>query len=106
MGARRRANKMVRTASVVTLPRSFCPVTNLATVNLNKFTSTANADGSVTIVVAHRRPPDGNWLNVCGHAAGNMMFRWISAKKKIAPQTALVQLDSAYWPRMMRCWNS
>ena len=54
-------------------------------INLNKFTSKANSDGSVTIVVAHRRPDGGNWLDTRGHVLGNMMFRWTSAKQQVAP---------------------
>lgn len=77
-----------------------------ARINLNKFTSTANPDGSVTIVVAHRQPGGGNWLNTCDHVLGNMMFRWTGAKKKVAPQTALVKLDEVDWPRVLRRWDS
>lgn len=76
-----------------------------AKINLNKFTSTANPDGSVTIVVAHRRPDGGNWLDTCNHVLGAVMFRWTSAKKIVAPQTALVQLDAIDWPKVLRRWD-
>ena len=76
-----------------------------ARINLNKFTSHANPDGSVTIVVAHREPQGGNWLNTCNHVLGNMMFRWTSVKKNVAPQTALVPLDAIDWPTVLRRWD-
>jgi hypothetical protein len=76
-----------------------------AKINLNKFTSTTNADGSVTIVVAHKRPQGGNWLDTCNHVLGNMMFRWTSAKKNVAPRTALVRLDAIDWPKVLRRWE-
>lgn len=77
-----------------------------ARINLNKYTCTPNTDGSVTIVVAHRQPDGGNWLNTCNHAHGNMMFRWINAKQTVAPQTALVQLNEIDWTRVLRRWDS
>jgi hypothetical protein len=77
-----------------------------AKINLNKFTSEQNPDGSVTIVVAHHRPQGGNWLDTCNHVLGNMMFRWTSAKKNVAPQTALVKLDAIDWPKVLRRWKA
>jgi hypothetical protein len=76
-----------------------------ARINLNKFTSTPNPDGSVTIVLAHRQPEGGEWLSTCDHVLGNMMFRWTSAKKNVAPRTALVQLDAIDWPKVLRRWE-
>ncbi len=35
-----------------------------------------NADGSVTVVVAHEDPGMPNWLNTCGHLEGTMCWRW------------------------------
>lgn len=74
-------------------------------INLNKFTSTPNADGSVTIVLAHRKPEGGEWLDVRDHVLGNMMFRWTSTKKNVAPQTALVKRDAIDWPKALRRWE-
>lgn len=79
---------------------------NRARINLNKFTSAANADGSVTIVVAHQQPEAGNWLSTCDHVFGHMMFRWTRAKKQVAPQTALVGLDDIDWPRVLQRWGN
>jgi len=76
-----------------------------ARINLNKFTATANADGSVTLVVAHRQPQGGNWLNTCNHTVGNMMFRWTGAAKKVAPQTALLDLNCVDWPKVLQRWS-
>jgi hypothetical protein len=75
-------------------------------INLNKFTAAANPDGSVTMVVAHRRPEGGAWLDTCNHVLGNMMFRWTSAKRVVAPQTALVRLDAIDWPKVLRRWEA
>jgi hypothetical protein len=36
---------------------------------------------------------------------GNMMFRWTSAKKNVAPRTALVRLDAIDWPKVLRRWE-
>jgi hypothetical protein len=76
-----------------------------AKINLNKTTATPNPDGSVTILDAHRRPDAGNWLDTCNHVQGAMMFRWISAKKEVAPKTALARLDSIDWARALRRWD-
>jgi hypothetical protein len=35
-----------------------------------------------------------------------MMFRWTGAKKKVAPQTRLVQLDAVDWPKVLRRWEA
>ncbi|HEY2659761.1 MAG TPA: DUF1214 domain-containing protein [Caulobacteraceae bacterium] len=76
-----------------------------ARINLNKFTTTPNLDGSVTMVLAHRRPDGGEWLDTCNHVLGNMMFRWTSAKKVVAPQTTLVRLDAIDWPKVLQRWG-
>jgi hypothetical protein len=76
-----------------------------ATINLNKFTSAPNPDGSVTIVIAHQQPHGGNWLDTCDHVVGNMMWRWVSAAKNVAPQTKLVDLDAIDWPKVLQRWT-
>jgi hypothetical protein len=76
-----------------------------ATINVNKFTSTPNPDGSHTIVVAHRRPQGGTWLSTRDHVLGNMMFRWTRAKKNVAPRTALVRLHAIDWPVVLQRWQ-
>jgi hypothetical protein len=76
-----------------------------APINVNKFTSTPNPDGSVTIVVAHHRSQGGTWLSTRDHVFGNMMFRWTRAKKKVAPRAALVRLDAIDWPNVLRRWK-
>ncbi|WP_101760593.1 DUF1214 domain-containing protein [Oceanicoccus sp. KOV_DT_Chl] len=51
------------------------------TISVNKHSASYNADGSVTIVVAHSNPGEKypNWLNTTGHDQGGMLFRWIEA---------------------------
>lgn len=76
-----------------------------APINLNKYTSTPNPDGSVTMVVAHRRPKGGEWLDTCGHVQGALFFRWTRARSAVAPQTRLVRLDEVDWPKVLRRWG-
>ncbi len=66
-------------------------------IHLNKFTATANADGSVRIVVAHRDPGVANWLSTAGHDCGTMLFRWVGLADRegiVHPQTRVVAVDS------------
>ncbi|MDB6063586.1 MAG: hypothetical protein JWM78_3689 [Verrucomicrobiaceae bacterium] len=76
------------------------------TININKYTSKPNSDGSVTIVVSNTPPSGGNWLNTQNHLQGNMMFRWTAAEKNVAPQTKLVQLAGIDWPSVLRRWEN
>jgi hypothetical protein len=76
-----------------------------APINVNKFTARPNVDGSVTIAVAHRRPRGGIWLSTRDHVRGNMMFRWTKARKKVAPRTALVDLDAIDWTSALQRWT-
>jgi hypothetical protein len=61
-------------------------------IHLNAHTAVANADGSVTIVVAHRDPGRPNWLETAGHAVGTMCFRWIGAREVVDPETRVERL--------------
>lgn len=74
-------------------------------INLNKFTSKTNDDGSVTMVLTAERPEAGNWLSTQGHVAGNMMFRWTSASKNVAPQTRLVKRADIDWSTVLCRWD-
>jgi hypothetical protein len=51
-------------------------------IAINKFTAHYEADGSVTIVVAHRDPGPAypNWLDPCGHDEGGMIGRYVGAQ--------------------------
>jgi len=47
-----------------------------ASVHTNQLRATANADGRVRLVVAHRDPGAANWISTTGHRHGTMLFRW------------------------------
>mmetsp|Transcript_25566 Transcript_25566/g.59218 ORF Transcript_25566/g.59218 Transcript_25566/m.59218 type:complete len:160 (+) Transcript_25566:804-1283(+) len=56
-------------------------------VHVNKKMAAYAPDGSVQVVVSHKRPPiDGQkrrpvvWLDPCGHVCGVMTWRWIRPK--------------------------
>ena len=51
-------------------------------ISLNKHTATYNADGSVTVVVAHADPGARypNWLTTADHDQGGMLWRWVDAE--------------------------
>lgn len=59
---------------------------------LNQHSARANADGSVTLVLAHRDPQHPNWLETAGHARGTMCLRWVGAKEQVHPQTRVLAL--------------
>lgn len=50
-------------------------------ISINQHSAIYNADGSVTVVVAHQDPgPDvPNWLTTAGHGEGAMLWRWVEA---------------------------
>lgn len=62
-------------------------------IHFNKHTARKNGDGSVTLVVAHQRPPaaHANWIETAGHLEGTMCFRWIRAAEIVHPQCRVVQ---------------
>ena len=51
-------------------------------------------DGSVRIVVAHRDPGIGNWMDTAGHRHGAMGLRWNQAKQDVEPAVRVVPIDS------------
>jgi hypothetical protein len=60
-------------------------------IHLNKHSAKLNADGSVTMVLAHRDPGHANWLETTGHDAGTMCLRWVGAKEQVHPTTKVVK---------------
>ncbi len=60
-------------------------------VHTNKHLATANADGSVRIVVAHDDPGHPNWIRTVGHTEGTMCFRWVRADAHPVPRTRVVR---------------
>jgi len=62
------------------------------TVHINKHTAVYNADGSVTVVVAHENPGVPNWLSTTGLREGTMCWRWIRAQSHPQPVCRVVKL--------------
>ncbi len=54
-------------------------------VCVSKGTSKYEEDGSVLVVVAHRDPGMGNWIDTCGHFEGTMTWRWYRLGKGAQP---------------------
>jgi hypothetical protein len=46
------------------------------TICINSHSAKYNADGSVTVVVAHENPGLANWIETAGHYEGTMCWRW------------------------------
>jgi hypothetical protein len=63
-------------------------------VCVNKETAKLDADGGVTVVIAHRDPGVPNWLSTAGHSSGTMCFRWVGASDPVHPVTEVVTLDA------------
>lgn len=64
-------------------------------IHVNRHGAQLNADGSVTIVIAHRDPGHANWLTTAGHALGTSLFRLIGAQGAPADiTTRVVKFDS------------
>jgi hypothetical protein len=62
-------------------------------IHLNKHAAQLDADGSCTIVLAHRRPAHPNGLETAGHDRGTLCMRWVGAKEHVHPTTTVVKLD-------------
>lgn len=56
-------------------------------IHLNQHSAAVAADGSVTIVLAHRDPGHPNWLQTAGHDQGTMCLRWVGATEFVDPET-------------------
>ena len=66
------------------------------TICTSKGTPRTNADGSVTVVVAHTDPGLPNWLDTCGHSEGTMCWRWYriaDGNKPVQPDCKVVKID-------------
>ena len=64
------------------------------TVHFNKHTACYETDGSVTIVVAHKRPPQANWVETAGHSNGTLCWRWIGASEHPPVRARVVKFDA------------
>lgn len=63
------------------------------TIALNKHSAQARPDGSVRLIVAHRDPGLGNWIDTCAHRRGTMCLRWVRAQSRPAPITRVFAWD-------------
>jgi len=64
-------------------------------ISVNKHAALLDADGGVTIVIAHRdpkRPQWPNWLETAGHSCGTLCLRWVGAAQPVHPFTEVVTL--------------
>lgn len=62
------------------------------TIHLNKFNTRYRADGSATLVLAHRDPGVANWLQTTGHERGTMLYRTVHGKQQVYPGARRVAL--------------
>jgi hypothetical protein len=46
-------------------------------ITLNLHSAEVRPDGSIRILVAHRDPGLGNWIDTAGHRCGTMSLRWV-----------------------------
>ncbi|MBW2426083.1 MAG: DUF1214 domain-containing protein [Deltaproteobacteria bacterium] len=61
-------------------------------ITVNKHSAVLEEDGSFLIVVAHRDPGLGNWIDTAGHRLGTMGLRWNAAIDPPRPECRLVEL--------------
>jgi hypothetical protein len=61
--------------------------------HFNKHSAQVAADGSVTLVLAHRDPGLANWLETAGHDRGTMCLRWVGATENVDPELRVVKLN-------------
>ena len=60
---------------------------------LNKHSARLDADGGVTLVIAHENPGHPNWLETAGHRVGTLCFRWVGAQEHVHPATKVGKLS-------------
>ncbi len=58
----------------------------------NQHSAAPDADGGVTLVLAHQNPGAANWLETAGHASGTLCLRWVAAAEHVHPGTRVVKL--------------
>lgn len=61
-------------------------------IHHNKHSARLDADGGVTLVLAHRDPQHPNWLETAGHGSGTMCLRWVGASEHVHPTTRVLKL--------------
>ncbi|MGH8453245.1 MAG: DUF1214 domain-containing protein [Nevskiales bacterium] len=62
-------------------------------IHHNPHTVKHDADGGVTLVLAHQDPQHPNWLETTGHDNGTLCLRWVGAEEHVHPETRVVKLS-------------
>jgi hypothetical protein len=62
-------------------------------ITLNKHSAECRPDGSVRILVAHKDPGLGNWIDTAYHRCGTMCLRWVRSAN--SPRVQVRKLKSA-----------
>src|SRR3546814_13837143 len=62
-------------------------------IHVNKHSARIAADGSCTIVLAHRDPGVANWVETASHERGTMCMRWVGASEHVDPTTQVIKHD-------------
>jgi hypothetical protein len=63
-------------------------------VTVNKHSVVLERDGSFRIIVAHRDPGVGNWIDTAGHSHGTMGLRWNTAIDPPRPDCRVVEFSA------------
>jgi hypothetical protein len=62
-------------------------------ISINRHSARLRPDGSVCVIVAHRDPGLGNWIDTAAHTEGTMCWRWVRATEHPQPMTRVVKLE-------------
>lgn len=60
---------------------------------INSHSAKLDADGGLTIVLAHTDPGRANWLQTAGHKNGTLCLRWVGAADPVDPTTTVKKLS-------------
>lgn len=58
-------------------------------ISLNDHSAVRDADGGVTMILAHADPGHPNWLQTGGHDNGTICLRWVGADEPVHPTTEI-----------------
>ncbi len=62
-------------------------------IHFNKHTAHYEEDGSVRIIVAHKKPNHPNWVETADHNMGTLCWRWIGASEHPPVDAKVVKFD-------------
>lgn len=62
-------------------------------IHVNQHSAVKDADGGVTVILAHRDPGRPNWLETAGHLNGSLCMRWVGATEHVHPTTRVVRFS-------------